>query len=61
MEFLNTITENIVDLIVDHNYHILAKKAKDIAAGSVLITAAFTVIVAGIIFIPKIIELVINR
>lgn len=62
MEFLNTITENVVDLIVDHKYHILAKKAKDIAAGSVLITAVFTVIVAGIIFIPKIIDLlVMNR
>ena len=61
MEFLNTVTENVVDLIVDHQYHILAKKAKDIAAGSVLITAAFTVIVAGIIFIPKVIDLLVTN
>lgn len=53
MEFLNTIFETIVDLIVDKNYHILAKRAKDIAAGSVLVTAIFTVIVASIIFLPK--------
>lgn len=54
MEVLNTIIENIVDLITEHHYHPLAKKAKDMAAAAVLITASFSVITAIIILLPKI-------
>lgn len=53
MEFLNSMVENIVDLIVEHHFHPLAKKAKDIAAGAVLLSALFTLIVAALIFLPK--------
>lgn len=55
MEFLNTIFENVVDLVTDFEFHPLAKKAKDIAAGAVLVTAIFSVVIAAIIFLPKLI------
>lgn len=57
MEFLNTIFENVVDLVTDYEYHPLAKKAKDIAAGAVLVTVFFTILIAAIIFLPKFLEL----
>ncbi|MGP6139722.1 diacylglycerol kinase [Jeotgalibaca sp. A127] len=57
MEFLNTIIETVVDMVTNYEYHPLAKKAKDIAAGAVLVTAFFTVVIAAIIFLPKLIEL----
>jgi len=37
-EMLNTVVESIVDLITGQ-YHPLAKVAKDVAAGAVLVTA----------------------
>jgi undecaprenol kinase len=57
MEFLNTIFENVVDLVTDYEYHPLAKKAKDIAAGAVLVTAFFAILIAAIIFLPKFLEI----
>lgn len=57
MEFLNTIFETVVDMVTDYTFHPLAKKAKDIAAGAVLVTGIFTLIVAAIIFLPKFISL----
>ena len=51
--FLNTVVENLVDLLVKKEYHIEAKKAKDIAAGGVLLSASFTVVIAIIIILPK--------
>lgn len=60
LEFLNTIFETVVDMITDYQYHPLAKRAKDIAAGAVLVSAFFTVIVAAIIFLPKIYGLLIQ-
>ena len=51
-ELLNTAVEALVDL-VSPDYHPLAKKAKDAAAGSVLIAAAFSAIIGGLIFCPK--------
>ncbi|AVP37171.1 diacylglycerol kinase family protein [Staphylococcus felis] len=53
-EAINTAIEFTVDLVTD-KYHPLAKYAKDIAAFSVLISSVFAIIVACIIFIPKII------
>ncbi|HZK69409.1 MAG TPA: diacylglycerol kinase family protein [Paludibacter sp.] len=52
MEMANTAIENIVDL-VSPNHHPLAGKAKDIAAGAVLICAIISVIVGLLIFVPK--------
>lgn len=55
-EMLNTAIETIVDL-VSPNINPLAKKAKDIAAGSVLVMAIGAFLVGLIIFIPKIINI----
>ena len=55
MEMVNTAIENIVDL-VSPNHHPLAGKAKDIAAGAVLISAIISVIVGLLVFGPKILD-----
>ena len=55
-ELINTSIENIVDL-VSPDHHPLAGKAKDIAAGAVLMTAIISVITGLIIFIPKFLNL----
>ena len=55
-ETANTAIEAVVDL-VSPEYHVLAKHAKDCAAGAALILAAASVVVAAIVFIPKIGEL----
>lgn len=55
-ETINTALETVVNMFTA-DYHPLAKKAKDIAAGAVLL-AAFGAVVEGImIFGPKIIQL----
>ena len=51
-EMLNTAIERVVDL-VSPDYHPLAKQAKDIAAASVLVFAACSVIIGMLIFLPK--------
>ncbi len=51
-ELLNTAVEAWVD-VVSPDEHPLAKKAKDAAAGAVLVAAAFAVVIGGIIFFPK--------
>lgn len=50
-ETVNTAIEKTVDLITE-NYHPLAKLAKNLAAGAVLLSAINAVIMAFIIFIP---------
>ena len=52
-EGMNTAIEYLIDL-VSPNFHELAGKAKDVAAGAVLITAIGATIVGCIIFLPKI-------
>lgn len=52
-EMLNTALEFLTDL-VSPSVHPLAKKVKDVAAGAVLIAAIASVIIAAIIFLPKI-------
>lgn len=54
-EAINTAIENIVDLISPQQ-HPLAGKAKDIAAGAVLLAAIAAVIAAGFIFLPYLSE-----
>lgn len=56
-EFLNTVTEAVTDLLVRHQYDIEVKKAKDVAAGGVLIAACFAVVVGLIIFGPRLLNL----
>ncbi|MDR2465044.1 MAG: diacylglycerol kinase family protein [Streptococcaceae bacterium] len=57
METWNTVAENIVDLAVDYHFHPLAKIAKDMAAGAVLMTSIFAGISGIILFLPKMISL----
>jgi diacylglycerol kinase (ATP) len=52
LEALNTALEAVVDLASPH-FHPLAKQAKDIAAGAVLIGAIGAAIIGGIVFLPK--------
>lgn len=57
-EFLNTVTEAVTDVMVNHQYNVDVKKAKDVAAGGVLLAAGFAVIVGMIIFGPHLVSLV---
>lgn len=55
-EIINTAIERAVGLVTKE-YHELARIAKDVSAGSVLVTSIFALIIGIIIFIPKIITL----
>ena len=55
-EIINTAIERTVDLVTKE-YHELARIAKDVSAGSVLVTSIFSLRIGIIIFIPKIITL----
>lgn len=59
-EFLNTVTEAVTDLLSNHHYDINVKKAKDVAAGGVLLAALFAVAVGLIIFLPRFYALIIR-
>ncbi len=52
-EALNTCIEYVCDYI-NPEYHLMIKKIKDVAAGSVLLCAIIALVVACIIFIPYI-------
>lgn len=52
LELVNTAIEAVVDLVTEE-YRPLAKKAKDTAAGAVLIAAIMAAIAGLIIFLPK--------
>lgn len=52
-EMMNTAVESMTDLITTE-YRQQAKIAKDVSAGMVLLTAAGSVIIGIIIFLPKI-------
>lgn len=55
-EMMNTAIEAAIDLYTREKKE-LAAKAKDVAAGAVLVKAIVSAIIGGIIFIPKIIEM----
>ena len=59
-EGMNTALEAVVDL-TSPEYHPLAKIAKDVGAGTVLITAIASVIVGMVLFLPHLLPLVIGR
>lgn len=52
-ELINTAIETVVDMYTREKNE-MAKRAKDISAGAVLVLAVNIAIVGGIIFIPKI-------
>ncbi len=54
-EAFNTGLEYITDL-VSPDYHLLAKKTKDVAAGGVLIAAIGAAAIGTIIFLPRLIQ-----
>lgn len=54
LELVNTAVENVVDLVTTEKRP-LAGKAKDAAAGAVLVAAIFAGIIGCIIFLPKLI------
>ncbi|KQL53510.1 hypothetical protein AN964_08385 [Heyndrickxia shackletonii] len=56
LELINSAIERVVDLTTSE-YHPLAKQAKDLAAGAVLVYSIMSVIIACIIFIPKLAHL----
>lgn len=57
LEALNTAVEAVVDL-VSPQPHPLAKRAKDVAAGAVLLGAIGVALVGVIVFLPKLLALV---
>lgn len=57
IELLNTSLETLADLI-DPEWNEMIRLAKDYAAAAVLISAIISVVVGGLIFIPKILDLI---
>ena len=55
LEGLNTAIEAVVD-IASPEEHRLAKIAKDVSAGTVLIAAIASIVIGAIIFLPRLIE-----
>lgn len=56
LEMVNTAIEYTIDMAMP-NIHPLAKIAKDVASGAVLVSAIASLVIAGLIFVPKIILL----
>lgn len=56
-ELLNSSLESLADLI-DPEWNELIMKAKDYSAAAVLISAIIAIVVGGLIFIPKILNLI---
>lgn len=56
LELMNTAIEAVVDLSVGTQYHPLAKIAKDVAAGAVIVATICSVIIGALIFIPYILK-----
>ncbi|MFC7372538.1 diacylglycerol kinase family protein [Fictibacillus iocasae] len=57
LELMNTAIENAVDLTTD-DIHPLAKKAKDAAAGAVLVFSLFAVIIGILLFFQPAVEMI---
>lgn len=59
-EMANTAIEQTIDLLTD-KYHLKAKRAKDVAAGTVLLAVTLSVVTGLIIFIPHVADLFASR
>ena len=53
-ELFNSAIENVVDLASDYQFYMRAKRAKDMAAGAVLVISGFALIVGLFVFLPTI-------
>lgn len=60
-ELINTAIETLTDMVVEGKYSKLAKKVKDISAGTVLIMAINSVVVAYLIIYPKIKNIFVSK
>lgn len=58
-ETINTAIEKTIDLVTSE-YHPLAKRAKNLAAGAVLLSAINAVIMGTLIFLPYVKRLILN-
>jgi diacylglycerol kinase len=58
-EILNTSIELLTDM-VSPEFHLMAGKIKDLAAGAVLLTSIYAILVACIIFIPYLTQILNN-
>ncbi len=56
LEIVNTAIESVVDL-VSPEWHLLAKRAKDCAAGAVYLAAFASVVVACIVYLPRLLAI----
>jgi diacylglycerol kinase len=56
-ELLNSSIESLADLI-DPEFNELIMRAKDYSAAAVLISAIVAIVVGGLIFIPKFLDLI---
>lgn len=59
VELINTALENLIDM-VSFEYNINAQKVKDISAAATLVAAIVAITIAGLVFIPRIMEIVNN-
>lgn len=59
-EIVNSAIENVVDLASGYHFSMLAKNAKDMAAGAVLVVSGYAVVTGLIIFVPKIWRLILG-
>lgn len=59
-EIMNSAVENVVDLASNYHFSILAKNAKDMAAGAVLVISGFAAVTGMIIFVPKLWNLILG-
>ncbi|MFS1663172.1 diacylglycerol kinase family protein [Streptococcus sp. zg-JUN1979] len=59
-EIINSAIENVVDLASGYHFSLLAKNAKDMAAGAVLVISGFALVTGLLIFVPKIWQLIFN-
>jgi diacylglycerol kinase (ATP) len=57
LELVNTALEAAVDVATDE-WKPLAKKAKDAAAGAVLVSAIMAAVIGLLIFIPRLFDLI---
>ncbi len=57
-EMLNTAVERVVDMFCGGQYNILAKDAKDVAAGAVFCASIASVLIGGAVFLPAILAMI---
>lgn len=56
-EFINTALEHLVDLSAEGQYHRSARYAKDTAAAAVLCASLLSLVIGGLVFVPRLLHL----